>query len=78
MSDNISKKKTTYALKTPSVVAPTFIYAIEYALVPDRPVAERQVSSVSSVSSVTSWLLLNYSEIHRKTFFDLVTLTFDL
>ena len=33
------------------------VYAIEYALVPDRPFTERQVSSVSSV---TSWLLLNY------------------
>ena len=30
------KKKPTYALKTPRVVAPTFVYAIEYALVPDR------------------------------------------
>ena len=28
-------EKNTYALKTPRVVAPTFIYAIEYALVPD-------------------------------------------
>ena len=59
---DFNQKKRMH-LKTP----PAFLYAMEYALVPDRLISERQVSSVSSV---TSWLLLNcYDEISQKNVF---------
>ncbi len=79
------QKNNACAFKTPHVVALPFIYGVECIIISKyRSVKFQHHWLPVSSSLVSSWLVSSSLSIHnqakdiRETFFDLVTLTFDL
>ncbi len=70
-------KKNAYALKTPSIVATTFVYKMEFHM-ESNPAGRKKKAGLHLHQSLPGCCCITTIHLIEKTFFDLVIMTFDL